>query len=363
VSGPFGAGPTVSGMFTHAHISRRLGRVATLAALLAAASALLFETDARTKSVSLTEGSTVRTTVAAAGATHDTANSRRETSGAYGWPVKPFFSQHPVRGFFGDPRIGLTAGTMTHSFHFGIDISAPNGTPVYATLTGRVVREPSHPETVSVVAQDGRRYEYWHLVPAIRNGASAIAYRTVVGYIASPWAHVHFSERRGGRYVNPLRPGALAPYRDGTSPTVKSFVAQRGDDVVRLRATSGTVDLVAEAADETPVAVRAPWNDKPVTPALVRWRMLDAAGAAVLTWRTAVDVRLTIPSDDSYTSVYAVWTRQNSGYGRRGRYRFYLTHGLDTSRLPDGAYVVEVAAADTAGNTARQRFPVKVDNS
>ena len=53
---------------------------------------------------------------------------------AYGWPVKPFHRQHPVRGFFGDPRIGMTPKGMLSSFHFGIDVSCPNGTPVYATL-------------------------------------------------------------------------------------------------------------------------------------------------------------------------------------------------------------------------------------
>jgi N,N-dimethylformamidase beta subunit-like, C-terminal len=55
VSGPFGAGPTVSGMFTHAHITRRRGRVATLAALLATASVLLFHSDSSTRPAWLDE--------------------------------------------------------------------------------------------------------------------------------------------------------------------------------------------------------------------------------------------------------------------------------------------------------------------
>ena len=50
---------------------------------------------------------------------------------AYRWPLKPFGRQHPVRAFFGDPRIANHG--RTRQFHFGIDISAPNGTPVYAT--------------------------------------------------------------------------------------------------------------------------------------------------------------------------------------------------------------------------------------
>src|SRR5918998_5601169 len=69
------------------------------------------------------------------------------TAAAYGWPLKPFDKQHPVRGFFGDPRIeeGPHGG---ESFHFGIDICAADGTPVYATISGRVVVETSDPNVV-----------------------------------------------------------------------------------------------------------------------------------------------------------------------------------------------------------------------
>src|SRR4029079_10771235 len=47
----------------------------------------------------------------------------------YGWPVTPCDRQHPVRAFLNDPRIGHHG---SHAFHFGIDISAPDGTRVYA---------------------------------------------------------------------------------------------------------------------------------------------------------------------------------------------------------------------------------------
>ena len=57
----------------------------------------------------------------------------------YGWPVKPFDREHPVRGNFGDPRTvfagpptrrTLMAAGGSFQFHFGVDISAPNGTAV-----------------------------------------------------------------------------------------------------------------------------------------------------------------------------------------------------------------------------------------
>ena len=40
---------------------------------------------------------------------------------SYGWPVKPFDEQHPVRGFFCDPRIGAKG---SKALHFGVDVSA-----------------------------------------------------------------------------------------------------------------------------------------------------------------------------------------------------------------------------------------------
>src|SRR5881394_3082422 len=52
---------------------------------------------------------------------------------AYGWPLKPFDRQHPVRAFLNDPRIGRRG---SHAFHFGIDIAAPDGTPVYSVTGG-----------------------------------------------------------------------------------------------------------------------------------------------------------------------------------------------------------------------------------
>ena len=61
---------------------------------------------------------------------------------SYGWPVKPFDVQHPVRGFFCDPRIGAKG---SKAFHFGIDVSAPDGTPSTRSRAARFT--PEAPKT------------------------------------------------------------------------------------------------------------------------------------------------------------------------------------------------------------------------
>lgn len=280
------------------------------------------------------------------------AVGRSSSSSSYGWPVKPFDRQHPVRGFFGDPRIAESAKGDSHSFHFGIDISCPDGTPVYATLSGRVVLDAVHPQTVSIIGANGNvSFSYWHVVPTVRNGQTAVAFRTIVGHVAKGWAHVHFAETQDGIYLNPLRVGALQPYSDTTRPQLKSLRVERASRTLSHTPSSGTFDLVVEAYDTTPLAIAAPWHDKPVTPAVIRWRVKGSHD-----WRTAVDVRWTIPDNSLYTSYFAAWTRQNSKWGCRGRYRFYLAHDLDARAFGHGVLSIEVQAIDTRGNSTTRRF-------
>jgi Peptidase family M23 len=269
----------------------------------------------------------------------------------YAWPIKPFDRQHPVRGFFGDPRIAEGGKGTSHSFHFGIDISCPDGTPVYATLSGRVVLEAAHPETVSIVgANEDVTFAYWHVVPSVSDGQTAVAFRTVVGHVAKGWAHVHFAEMRDGIYLNPLRVGALEPYADATRPQVKSLRVERARRTLSSVPSSGTFDLVVEAYDTTPIPVAAPWHDKPVSPAVLRWR---PRGSHL--WRTAVDVRWTIPANTLYDRYFADWTRQNNPWGCRGRYRFFLAHDLD-ARAFAKVSSIEVQAIDTRGNSTTRVF-------
>ncbi len=65
-----------------------------------------------------------------------------------------------MRGYFNDPRISGSS----RAFHFGIDISAPNGTPVHAVRGGIVHLEG----TRSLSVADGDvDFGYWHIIPAV----------------------------------------------------------------------------------------------------------------------------------------------------------------------------------------------------
>ena len=281
---------------------------------------------------------------------------------SYGWPLKPFDRQHPVRGFFGDPRIGESADGHVESkaFHFGIDISAADGTAVYATASGRIVWEPERPETIAIRGSNGSVLAYWHIVPAVRNGQQAVAYKTLLGHISKGWGHVHLAELIGGHYVNPLRRGALTPYVDTTRPTIHTFSFEREGKSLGRAKLAGRISLVAEAWDETPLTVPGKWANKPVMPAIVRWRVHGRRDSAT-PWQGAIDFSGTIPAPSMFDNVYAPWTRQNNAW-RAGRYRVQLARNWDTRSLPNGAHLLEVEAMDTRGNRTRRSIPFSVAN-
>ncbi|MEO8290903.1 MAG: M23 family metallopeptidase [Gaiellaceae bacterium] len=274
----------------------------------------------------------------------------------YGWPVKPFHEQHAIRGNFCDPRIAKWVET----FHFGVDVYAPNGTAVYATQSGVATIMPRHGKTVVVTAPSGRVFQYWHIAPTIRSGQWVTAYRTVVGHIEYPWAHVHFTEVLGGQIVNPLRPGALTPYADSVPPVFVSMRLERSGEPVSPNPLRGSVDIVANIFDAPPIKPATPWREAVVAPALIQWRVRNKDGV-VRRWASAVDFRRVRPSNSLFRWVYAARTIQNRAL-RSGRYRFYVAHRWDTTRLHDGDYVVQVIAVDHRANANVFSYPVTIDN-
>jgi hypothetical protein len=243
---------------------------------------------------------------------------------SYTWPVKPFDRQHPVRAFLDDPRIGHEGGK---AFHFGIDISAPDGTAVYAVEAGTVYFDS--PRAIAVLAPDGTHsFGYWHIVPTVKSH-QAVKRHQLLGHIDKGWEHVHFAERRHDVYVNPLRNGGLGPYADHTAPTVKSISVMGSD-------------LVAVAYDTPDPRVPGEWANEPVTPALIRWRVGGGR------WTTAVDFRAAMLSRSLFSTIYTPATRQNHK-GEPGLFSFFLRRGWNDVSLLRTA-TIEVKAADTAGN-------------
>src|SRR4029077_8724191 len=156
--------------------------------------------------------------------------------------------------------------------------------------------------------------------------------------------------RRDGSYLNPLRAGALAPWHDDTRPVVSKVTFSRNGAAVPASSVSGAVDVIAEAHDVPPIEVPAPWNDLPVTPARIRWRVVHAQAGGARRWHTPIDFTKTLPPRSAFARIYAPGTRQNHA-GEPGLYRFYLARTWSTTTLADGSYDLEVEASDLQGNT------------
>ena len=281
----------------------------------------------------------------------------------YGWPIRPFNREHAIRGGFGDPRFGL----RQRNFHFGIDIPAPGGTPVYAVAAGTAVLAPDRVAVLSpAVAKRATGFTYWHILPAVAE-YHYVRKHALIGWVSPTWGHLHFAELDKGALVNPLRPGALTPFRDTAIPRIDgiSVLQDPPTPIPGDARPAQTVDVTVDAF--LPPAVPPPplWHGARLAPALIRWRLLDGA-TPESRWTTAVDFRRALPPNTTYRDVYAPGSRPNRP-GRPGRYIFVLAHRWNVTGINLATDLVQVQVLGprgaTAFATASLRFGVEAISS
>ena len=111
-------------------------------------------------------------------------------SSPFGWRI------HPIYGY--------------QKFHYGVDLSAPSGTPIYATRSG-VVDIASYNSSAGYYVQinhgDGFKSIYMHMTHYIVGVGQYVSQGQVIGYCGSTGAstgpHLHFGISYNGSYVNP----------------------------------------------------------------------------------------------------------------------------------------------------------------
>jgi hypothetical protein len=295
---------------------------------------------------------------------------------AYPWPLKPFNQQHPIRANFGDPRTRflntmLTDGLQgpgTFLFHNGIDIAAPEGTPVYPVISGKV-RYIDY-SAISVKTKGHGVFQYFHIVVKVGDGQHVVAGKTVLGTVMHAYDHVHLSEIRGGRVWNPLARGGVAPYSDHTVPQVRAINVRPAGSLLPFDSATvcGTVSLVAAADDAAPMAVPGVFAGFPLSPALITWSLARVGGITYVDEVPAADFRTTIPSSRYFWSVYARGSYQNAPrfsnrqYFMPGRFLYNLASFVDTRSYPNGLYEIAVRVTDMRGNSSEAALQFKIEN-
>ena len=108
----------------------------------------------------------------------------------FGWRI------HPIYG--------------TRKFHYGVDLAAPTGTPIYATRSGTVDTASYNGSAgyyVQINHGDGFRSIYMHMTHYVVSSGQHVSQGQVIGYCGSTGGstgpHLHFGISYNGSYVNP----------------------------------------------------------------------------------------------------------------------------------------------------------------
>lgn len=120
----------------------------------------------------------------------------------------------PVSGYYISSAFGYrkapTAGAST--YHQGIDMACPQGTPIYATRAGTVTRASYQAGGagyyVAIDHGDGFGSIYMHMTHYVVSAGQKVSAGQLIGYVGSTGvstgAHLHFGISYAGTYVNPL---------------------------------------------------------------------------------------------------------------------------------------------------------------
>lgn len=108
---------------------------------------------------------------------------------------------------FGPRNTGI-AGAST--YHEGVDLGAPEGTPIYASRTGVVTAATYGSKSgyyVSINHGDGYSSIYMHMTRYVVSAGQAVSAGQLIGYVGSTGVssgpHLHFGISYNGTYVNP----------------------------------------------------------------------------------------------------------------------------------------------------------------
>lgn len=315
---------------------------------------------------------------------------------------------------FGLYQSGVTADSVY--FHDGLDVVLPNGTPIYAIVSGYVRVIFGQPPYRWVIVEDAERpgwaWQYVHvdgIVPRVGDFVPDGTQIAVVNFRGLE--HVHLNRvylEEGGDWndtyaLNFVQSTGLFEFVDTEAPTIETpfrYFLNESDDELRggtpVR-VSGEVDVVAGIRDggeyaAGDIGTLRDYGNR-LAPERVHISIAAAARPGETLWehvafdfsKIVLAFRRGLPFRDP-DRVYALFkfrplvqTQQPGNYNRVFSYYVLTNRGDDdgeprridpsdglaswnTRAFPDGEYIVTVEAWDAAGNHAVARDRVIVAN-
>jgi murein DD-endopeptidase MepM/ murein hydrolase activator NlpD len=131
--------------------------------------------------------------------------------------------------------------------HLGVDYAAPVGTPVWASMAGKVVQVGmmrGSGNTIVISHANGLQTRYYHLSRFARNlkVGKQVQQKEVIGYVGttglSTGPHLHFSVVRHGQFIDPAKVPVL---REPGPPKRAAFFAAIRPRLAALKSLSGAM--------------------------------------------------------------------------------------------------------------------------
>lgn len=120
----------------------------------------------------------------------------------------------PLKSYTLTSPFGMRVHPITgkYKMHNGVDMAAPQGTPIYASRSGKVTAatyQSSAGYYVSINHGDGFASIYMHMTHFIVSKGQYVEAGQVIGYVGSTGGstgpHLHFGISYNGSYVNPMK--------------------------------------------------------------------------------------------------------------------------------------------------------------
>ena len=120
----------------------------------------------------------------------------------------------PLKSYTLTSPFGMRVHPITgkYKMHNGVDMAAPQGTPIYAARSGKVTTatyQSSAGYYVSINHGDGFASVYMHMTHYIVSKGQYVNAGQVIGYVGSTGGstgpHLHFGISYNGSYVNPMK--------------------------------------------------------------------------------------------------------------------------------------------------------------